>query len=195
MPPTTQRHPGINTSPYGVLPELPKVAPAPAVKVGLTQRPTGAQLAATNTNSPARVASLLTPRSLSPASGVRMRARRARTPSATTKLAPSPFSQATSNGKAAPAVFVARDNPRSLFIRDPLPSTEAAAGGAAASPHNGAHVSDEDAADEIEGRQLSDQELARLLPTLHKSDYYCEPSMKQLARSVDPYVVVITRLA
>ncbi len=177
------------------------MAAAPAVKVGLTQRPTGAQLLNTTANGSPRVASLLTPRSLSPASGVRMRARRARTPVAATSVGV--FASPLGGGPAAvsgppprstgtpvqSSVFVPRDNPRALFIRDPLPSTEPAGGGDASVGHRrngtmaGGHSEEEEDGHE-DGGVMSDEALRKVLPVLNRADYYCEPSIKQLARYV-----------
>ncbi|KAL4426686.1 hypothetical protein ABPG77_004742 [Micractinium sp. CCAP 211/92] len=142
--------PGVATSPYGVLPEPPKVSPAPEYKVGLTQRPAGLLA-----GGPPRPAALITPRSITPRSGVRMRPRHSmsatrmsRSPadflaSAQAQAAGTPGAagvdgrggSATPNGGAS--IFVPRENPRRLFVRDPLPSTEAA-GTSSASPALGA---------------------------------------------------------
>ena len=54
-----------------LMPPVPQVSPAPEYKVGLTQRPAGLL-----SGGPPRPAALITPRSITPRSGVRMRPRR-----------------------------------------------------------------------------------------------------------------------
>ncbi|KAI3438757.1 hypothetical protein D9Q98_001175 [Chlorella vulgaris] len=146
MPAQPMQAPGVATSPYGVLPEAPKMSPAPEYKVGLTQRPAGLLAGGTP-----RPAALITPRSLTPRSGVRMRPRHGMSASHMTK-SPADFLSAANGqagggtpGSAAPggsttpngSVFVPRENPRRLFVRDrALPSTEAAAS-ISASPSSG----------------------------------------------------------
>ncbi len=127
-----------------------QVSPAPEYKVGLTQRPAGLLA-----GGPPRPAALITPRSITPRSGVRMRPRHSmsatrmsRSPAdflaaAQAQAAGTPGAagvdgrggSATPNGGAS--IFVPRENPRRLFVRDPLPSTEAA-GTSSASPALGA---------------------------------------------------------
>ncbi|PSC76893.1 nuclear pore complex NUP98A isoform B [Micractinium conductrix] len=140
--------PGVATSPYGVLPEPPRVSPAPEYKVGLTQRPAGLL-----GGGPPRPAALITPRSITPRSGVRMRPRRSmsatrmsRSPAdflaAAQQAAGAPGGGGDGRGGSAtpngtPNMFVPRENPRRLFVRDPLPSTEGA-GTSTASPAMGA---------------------------------------------------------
>ncbi|PRW58789.1 nuclear pore complex NUP98A isoform X1 isoform B [Chlorella sorokiniana] len=228
--------PGVATSPYGVLPEPPKVSPAPEYKVGLTQRPAGLL-----SGGPPRPAALITPRSITPRSGVRMRPRRSMSATRMSK-SPADFLAAAANvagtpGSAVPgadgrssatpngSIFVPRENPRRLFVRDPLPSTEGAAtisaspagalggtpgrpplrtpgsgsglritpgrrgdGGAAEAAgasgsgdfvlaENGFGPAPSGSAD----GELSDGQLAALLPSLKQPDYYTEPSLQQLA--------------
>ncbi|KAL4425557.1 hypothetical protein ABPG75_009573 [Micractinium tetrahymenae] len=237
--------PGVATSPYGVLPEPPKVSPAPEYKVGLTQRPAGLLA-----GGPPRPAALITPRSITPRSGVRMRPRRSmsatrmsRSPAdflaaAQAQAAGTPGAAAAAvgadgrGGSATPnggaSIFVPRENPRRLFVRDPLPSTQAA-GTSSASPALGATPGKPGAlrtpgsglritpgpsrrsggaggsagrAGEADGEnggyalmaengfgpagggadgELSDAQLASLLPSLKQPDYYTEPSLQQLA--------------
>jgi hypothetical protein len=122
--------PGVATSPYGALPEPPKVAPAPEYRVGLTQRPAGLLAGGAP-----RPAALVTPRSLTPRSGVRMRPRLSMSASRMSK-SPADFLGGVGGGGGGGtpgattpnggSMFVPRENPRRLFVRDALPSTEAA---------------------------------------------------------------------
>lgn len=148
--------PGVATSPYGTLPEAPKVTPLPEYRVGLTQR-----MLAPPSGGPPRPVALITPRSLTPHGGAKLRPRR---PVSATRmsrspaeffaaaaagaggtlglgLTPSTVSTTPGNGSVngtpgSSNIFVPRDNPRKLFIREPLPSTEAA-GGVSVSPAAG----------------------------------------------------------
>jgi hypothetical protein len=163
-----QGPPGVGTSPYGMLPEAPRITPLPEYKVGLTQR-----ILAPPSGGPPRNVALITPRSLTPHTGGKIRPRRSASASRMSRnpaeflaaaagvaagggtpnggggylglgFMPSPAGTATpgslagtpSNGVSAANLFVPRDNPRKLFIRDALPSTQAA-GGESISPSTG----------------------------------------------------------
>lgn len=152
------QQPTMGGSPYGALPEAPKVTPLPEYKVGLTQR-----ILAPPSGGPPRHVALITPRSLTPHGGGKIRPRRGATASRMSRnpaeflaaaagaggampnylgLSPTPGSATpgsmagTPNGGGASNLFVPRDNPRKLFIRDTLPSTQAA-GGSTVSPAMG----------------------------------------------------------
>ena len=143
--------PTLGGSPYGALPEAPRVNPLPEYKVGLTQR-----ILAPPSAGPPRHVALITPRSLTPHGGGKIRPRRGATASRMSRN-PAEFLAAaagagggptnylglggnTPNGAGTPGstagtpnggssnLFVPRDNPRKLFIRDTLPSTSAAGG-------------------------------------------------------------------
>lgn len=126
----------------------------------------------------------------------------------------------TPNGGAS--IFVPRDNPRRLFVRDPLPSTGAAgtstaspalgatpgalrtpASGLRITPGTGRRDSSADRAGASgggenggyavlaengfgpsggsAGGELSDAQLASLLPSLKQPEYYTEPSLQQVS--------------
>lgn len=136
--------PGVATSPYGILPEAPKIAAAvPEHRIGLSLRPAGGL----GPGGSPRPTSLMTPRSITPVSAMRVRPRRSRDAGRSALARSSTGEAAALFGGAgltpasaamgaatdaggtpgsAAGIFVARDNPRRLFIRDPLPSTAAA---------------------------------------------------------------------
>ncbi|KAK9831684.1 hypothetical protein WJX74_006108 [Apatococcus lobatus] len=135
--------PGINTNPYGAMPAAPTIGgpgSIPEARSGIALRPVAPITAP-------RIPALLTPRSIAPASllpGSRQRSSRSSSalfsrasggPGQTPpKTPPKPLfgDAAGSDGNADQAttpdtgIFIARDNPRRFFVRDPLPSTQSA---------------------------------------------------------------------
>ena len=130
-----------------LLPTGLQVSPAPEYKVGLTQRPAGLL-----SGGPPRPSAFVAPRSITPRSGVRMRPRRSMSATHMSKSPADFLAVATAAaaggtpgssmagdggrpGSTTPngSIFVPRENPRRLFVRDALPSTEAA-GTSTASP-------------------------------------------------------------
>lgn len=86
--------------PPPTLPALPQVSPAPEYKVGLTQRPAGLL-----SGGPPRPAALITPRSITPRSGVRMRPRRSMSATRMSK-SPADFLAAAANVAGTPGSAV-----------------------------------------------------------------------------------------
>eukprot|EP00873_Tetraselmis_striata_P038858 jgi/Tetstr1/459122/TSEL_004570.t2 len=128
--------PGIAQSPYGALPATPSIGggtPASVMKVGISQRPAASASGAINHT-------LITPRTITPRSGVRMRPRRASTVmqrARESSAVASPVLKLCSSATSASpggSLFTPRDNPRRLFIREPPPSTSAASGPPALTP-------------------------------------------------------------
>ena len=144
---------GVATSPYGTLPAAPLVAqPQVEHKVGITQRPKA------GVGSALRPVAVVTPRSIAPRSGVRLRNPRLRfasrcAPSLTcltmqistwaraclcvmtvtvcrTSRSAEAAADLNSNGGNRAVngggTMQMRENPRRLFVRDPLPATEPA---------------------------------------------------------------------
>jgi Spt5 C-terminal nonapeptide repeat binding Spt4 len=134
--------PSVGASPYGSLPHPPTLTPLPEYRVGLTQQQR--HPLAPLSGGPPRPVALITPRSLTPRSGTGLRARQGvGSVSSLSRLSRSspgdvlftggsgagtPGSIGVGNGGPSPSVFVARDDPRRLFVREPLPSTEGASG-------------------------------------------------------------------
>ena len=135
--------PVAGTSPYGSLPAPPQVTPLPEYRIGLTQRMIGPP-----SGGPPRPIAFITPRSLTPQGG-KLRPRRGSSTASAARLSRSPaeFFAAAARGGLTPGIgatpspsdgsavgtpngniFVPRDDPRKLFIRDSLPSTESAMG-------------------------------------------------------------------
>jgi len=106
------------------MPAAPKVTPLPEYKVGLTQR-----ILAPPSAGPPKPIALITPRSLTPHGGGKIRprvsasaTRMSKSPAdffASSTLHGTPGSKATSGGDAG--LFVPREDPRRLLIRDELP--------------------------------------------------------------------------
>jgi len=113
--------PGVATSPYGTLPAAPQLSSAdpPEHKVGLTQRPLGPMMG----RNVSRPTSVMTPRSITPRAGVRLRAARPRSAS----RAPSSGLDSQGDGFTEANGAGLSSDPRHLFVRDPLPSTTGAA--------------------------------------------------------------------
>lgn len=193
-------------SPYGNMPEAPKLTPLPEYKVGLTQR-----ILAPPSAGPPKAVTLITPRSLTPHGG-KLRPRRGTSASRLSKSPAEFFAssslQASTPGSVTSAsvisegnIFVPRDNPRRLLIRDELPSTSSASklslAGLSAektSPERTPRL-------EINGRTSSPASLAfrtlspaqlgdaknvstdigSFMPQLTMEEYYFEPSATQLA--------------
>ena len=193
-------------SPYGNMPEAPKLTPLPEYKVGLTQR-----ILAPPSAGPPKAVTLITPRSLTPHGG-KLRPRRGTSASRLSKSPAEFFAssslQASTPGSVTSAsvisegnIFVPRDNPRRLLIRDELPSTSSAsklslAGLSAekASPErtprleiNGGTSSPASLAfralspSQFGDAKNASAEFASLMPQLTMEDYYFEPSAMQLA--------------
>jgi hypothetical protein len=241
---------GVATSPYGVLPEPPRVTPLPEHRVGLTQRgaapppgvsgpPRPAALVTPRSLTPGAGSGALRPRrGAAGAAGSASRMPRspadflaaaaggtppsaAGTPSASGGAyggaAGTPASLASSGN-----VFVPRDDPRRLFIRGPLPSTEAAAGvsvspaSAGATPLRAAPTAaaaqqqraradgsaSPEGADGPHGHghrhgdgTPSDAEVSAMLPRLARPDYYTEPSLAQLAAAAREDASALGRVA
>lgn len=189
-------------SPYGAMPEAPKVTPLPEYKAGLTQR-----ILAPPSAGPPKPIALITPRSLTPHGGGKLRPRQV---SSGTRLSKSPaeFFASSSLQATTPSsmkspgagsernIFVPRDNPRRLLVRDELPSTSAAAqtsavengeaetpasdgrNGNFASPSSLTFRSLSPLQDKENGAQAN--EALGVLPVLENDDYYIEPSIVQL---------------
>jgi len=193
-------------SPYGNMPEAPKLTPLPEYKMGLTQR-----ILAPPSAGPPKAVTLITPRSLTPHGG-KLRPRRGTTASRLSKSPAEFFAssslQASTPGSVTSAsvisegnIFVPRDNPRRLLIRDELPSTSSASklslvglSAEKASPDRTPRL-------EINGRTSSPASLTfrtlspaqvgdhkngvadagSWMPKLTMEDYYFEPSATQLA--------------
>ncbi|BDA43587.1 Nuclear pore complex protein Nup98-Nup96 [Coccomyxa sp. Obi] len=114
---------GVAVSPYGVLPQAPNVGtPIPEYKGGISARPVSAL-------GPPRPTAVMASRPLTPRSGIRLRPSRARSVSRGSPSGPADFlseePDTGANGSAYPSIFLARDNPRQFFVREPLPSTAA----------------------------------------------------------------------
>ena len=200
--------PNVSSNPYGALPEPPRVV-AEANRVGLTQRPSGA--APSSSLGPPRAIALISPRSITPKAGVRMRPRQAmsasRTPSLSPMLTPgsaksfiSPIdTRMTPNGtytpNSSPTIFVPREDPRKLFIRDPLPSTDGMRIPSASALANGG-ATPGPMARGGDGRTPAPLRLTPLtrggpshtpakteafLPKVARGGYRTEPSLQQLA--------------
>lgn len=127
--------PGVATSPYGSLPAAPVVAPAlPEYKVGISQRPLGPLVG----RGVARPTALLTPRSVTPRVGIKLRAPRPRS------LKPTDDSMnGRENSVSVSGIPIANTlpDPRYLVARDALPSTEAAASVSRAPSRGATHQS------------------------------------------------------
>ena len=208
-PGPAQQQPAPNlgpSSPYGNMPEAPKVTPLPEYKVGLTQR-----ILAPPSAGPPRPVALITPRSLTPHGGGKLRPR---TSASATRMSKSPAEffastslRATPSGKGATpgiegSLFVPREDPRRLLIRDELPSTSSAQKDSMAkSPYqkmangtspvtNGLHTDVTSPSPSLTFKSLSPQntggrspqmDILAALPVLEREEYYLKPSMTQLS--------------
>lgn len=131
---------GAGSSPYGTLPAPPQVTPLPEYRVGLTQRMLGPPSAG-----PPRPVAFISPRSLTPHAGGKLRPRSRGSAggagsAARLSRSPAEFFAAAARGGVGPGmgltpsplevsvpnknIFIPRDDPKKLFIRDSLPSTE-----------------------------------------------------------------------
>ena len=191
-------------SPYGNMPEAPKVTPLPEYKVGLTQR-----ILAPPSAGPPKPVALITPRSLTPHGGGKIRPRIS---AAATRMSKSPaefFASSTLRGTPVskmntPAgdggIFVPRDDPRRLLIRDELPLTPSAQkyssgktprqNGTAATRNgfHGDHASPSPSSltlKSISPKSTGGNSVGRstmsVLPMLERDGYFVEPSMNQLS--------------
>lgn len=208
-PGQAQQQPAQNlgpSSPYGNMPEAPKVTPLPEYKVGLTQR-----ILAPPSAGPPRPVALITPRSLTPHGGGKLRPR---TSASATRMSKSPAEffassslRATPSGKGATpgmegSLFVPREDPRRLLIRDELPSTSSAQKESMAkTPYqklangisplgNGLHADVTSPSPSLTFKSLSPQntggrspqmDILAALPVLEREAYYLKPSMTQLS--------------
>lgn len=121
--------PGVATTPYGTLPAAPQVGgeALPEHKVGLTQRPLGPMVG----RSVMRPTALLTPRSITPRAGVRLRTPRPRSVSRAPSTGGDP-AEGIIGAAAGGDGGHSQPDPRRLFVRDPLPSTASASASTAA---------------------------------------------------------------
>lgn len=198
-------------SPYGNMPDAPKVTPLPEYKLGLTQR-----ILAPPSAGPPKPIALITPRSLTPHGGGKIRPRVSATATrmskspadffASSTLHRTPGTRAVTPGGEG-SLFVPRDDPRRLLIREELPlssnAKSKAAGrtpsaGPAVAPHLGrsndtptalnglgdGFIKMPSSASPLTLKSLSPPNSAKdnlaILPRLEREGYILEPSMKQL---------------
>ncbi len=200
-------------SPYGNMPDAPKVTPLPEYKLGLTQR-----ILAPPSAGPPKPIALITPRSLTPHGGGKIRPRVSATATrmskspadffASSTLHRTPGTKAVTPGGADGGLFVPRDDPRRLLIREELPLSSNAKSkapgrtpttGPALAPHlgrsNGTPSALNGLGDGFDGMPSSASPLTlkslsppnstkdnlAILPRLKREGYSLEPSMKQLS--------------
>lgn len=191
------------SSPYGNMPEPPKVTPLPEYKVGLTQR-----ILVPPSAGPPKPVALITPRSLTPHGGGKLRPRIS---VSATRMSKSPaefFASSTLHGTpvgrtATPAaegsIFVPRDDPRRLLIRDELPPTSGKKSTTGKTPRttnvdspgmNGFHSGSpspsptlltlKSLSPQTTGGKSPMRDIVSVLPVLEREEYFIEPSMTQL---------------
>eukprot|EP00249_Psilotum_nudum_P023544 c28918_g1_i2 orf=482-3577(-) len=115
------------SNPFGTLPAMPHISiersggTGPSVQYGISSMPVS------DKPTQIRTTSLLTPRHITQRSKIRMQARRYHPKKDSPKVSFFSDSEETSNIPKADALFVPRENPRALFIRQPdrLPITHA----------------------------------------------------------------------
>ncbi len=190
------------SSPYGNMPEAPKVTPLPEYKVGLTQR-----ILAPPSAGPPKPVALITPRSLTPHGGGKIRPRIS---ASATRMSKSPaefFASSTLRGTSigkpnTPAgdggIFIPRDDPRRLLIRDELPLTPSAQKySTGKTPRQNGTTPKANGFNDVgspspslltlkslspksTGGNSVGRNMASTLPMLERDGYFLEPSMSQL---------------